>query len=439
MYIESLSVNQFRCFEHAELKFQYPGRRHGSKRAPRLANVNLLLGDNGTGKSAVLTAVALAVLAEIIQSTGFRPYFLVRRAGADYDPDDPPQGINAEARASLRLHMEDTFPTPTHWEENGNGNRSLSVIGQAIIKRRRTLETVESAAHVNPAAWEGLFVEDAPAFFLAGYGATRRVENAETFDTSVRDRTRAMRYQRVAGLFEEYVGLTPVNVWLSALRTAGHLEEGIALLNRLLPEDVQVNRRTLSYKEPRFLVRGTLLPFAALSDGYRAFIGWVGDLLFQLNRVIPAAQKLTDLHGVVMVDELDLLLHPAWQRTVIDALALAFPRLQFFFTSHSPIIAGTLEAANIYVTEQNPQTGAITIQPGRENVHGLSADQILTSPYFDLTTPRAPDAVDQMNDLARSAWEGDPTASQEFLRRLTEGFEPVPMPNADRPRRAREE
>jgi hypothetical protein len=91
-----------------------------------------------------------------------------------------------------------------------------------------------------------------------------------------------------------------------------------------------------------------------------------------------------------------------------------------------------LEAANIFVTEQDPQTGAMTLQPGRENVHGLSADQILTSAYFDLPTPRAPDAVNQMNDLARSAWAGDPAASEEFLRRLTEGFEPVSPPPAER-------
>ena len=142
-------------------------------------------------------------------------------------------------------------------------------------------------------------------------------------------------------------------------------------------------------------------------------------------RVTPAEHKLTELRGVVMVDELDLLLHPAWQRTVVESLATTFPNLQFFFTSHSPIITGTLEAANIFVTETEPETGATTIVPGQERVHGLSADQILTSSYFDLPTPRAPDAVNQMNALARDAWAGDENASLEFLRRMTEGFEPV--------------
>ena len=432
MYIESLSINQFRCFEHADIKFQYPGRRHGPKHAPRLANVNLLLGDNGTGKSAVLKAVALAVLAEIIQSTGFRPYYLVRRVGTEFKQDDPPQEIKAEVRATLRLHREDINTISAIPKEAKNGIDILSVIGQAIIERRHDLEKIESAARVNLMAWEAIFDEDKPAFFLVGYGATRRVENAETFDTSVRDRARAMRYQRVAGLFEDYVGLTPVNVWIAGLQSSGRLENGIALLNGILPDDVQVSQSTLGNKEPQFLVRGTLLPFGALSDGYRAFIGWVGDLMFQLNRVLAAEQELTDIHGVVMVDELDLLLHPAWQRTVIDSLAAAFPNIQFFFTSHSPILASSLEAINIFVTERDPQSGISTIELGRQNVHGLSADQILSSSYFDLPTSRSPDAVDQMNNLARSAWAGDTSASQELLKRLTTGFEPLSASYADR-------
>ena len=273
--------------------------------------------------------------------------------------------------------------------------------------------------------FDELFDENTPAFFLAGYGATRRVENTEKFDSNARNRSRGLRYQRVAGLFEDYVSLVPVDVWRIELEEQQRLAEGIELLNAVLPTDVRLHFEDAQKKSVLFSVRGTLLPFGALSDGYRAFIGWVGDLLYQMCRVTPAEHKLMDLRGVVMVDELDLLLHPAWQRTVVEALATTFPNLQFFFTSHSPIITGTLEAANIFVTETDPETGASIVVPGQERVHGLSADQILTSSYFDLPTPRAPDAVNQMNDLARDAWAGDENASLEFLRRMTEGFEPV--------------
>ena len=199
-----------------------------------------------------------------------------------------------------------------------------------------------------------------------------------------REKSRTLRYQRVAGLFEEAITLTPVSAWWNEFQQKGRTQEGLSLLNALLPGDVRVVENTTKVgaqpaTEIGFNVRGTLLPFPALSDDYRGFVGWVVDLLYQMSQVTPSEHKLTDLCGVVIVDELDLLLHPAWQRTVIETIATTFPRLQFFFTSHSPIIAGTLEAANLIVTEVDEETGQIKIDKSREQVYGLSADQVLSS------------------------------------------------------------
>ena len=78
------------------------------------------------------------------------------------------------------------------------------------------------------------------------------------------------------------------------------------------------------------------IEFPNLSDGYRAFIGWVADMLFHVYYGCPPGKKLADLCGIVMVDEIDLHLHPRWQMKVISTVARAFPRMQFIFTSHSP-------------------------------------------------------------------------------------------------------
>lgn len=423
MYIESLEVNKFRCFEQARVQFEYLDRR-GEKTALRLPNVNLILGDNGAGKSAILKAIALAVLGRIIQSAGFRPYLLVRRVGEMENANRKQE--NAKVQAKICLHDQDSEEMPSAWKQGITG----SITGQATITRISSTETISSTAHVNPGKWQPLFEDFSPAFFLVGYGATRRVESPESFDTAARERSRAPRYQRVASLFEESVSLTPVNVWWNTFRERERLKEGLELLNSLLPGGVRATHEILGLSganitsDVLFRVRGTDLPFPALSDGYRGFIGWVVDLLYHMCQVTPTKHRLTDLSGVVIVDELDLLLHPAWQRTVIETIATTFPRLQFFFTSHSPIIAGTLEAANLIITEVSEETGEVKINKSREHVFGLSADQVLGSPYFGLTTSRAPAAEDYLRELARRSSEGDATAAEDYMRLLAEGFGP---------------
>ena len=420
MYVESLEVTNFKCFEKARVLFEYDGR-HGESKAPRLPNVNLILGDNGTGKSALLMGLTLGVLGGVIQSSGYYPYLLVRRTEQDRDAA-PRQSKNAMVQAKIGLHPQDAEGAPEPWGMETTG----SITGQATLTRLGDTETISSAAQVNPGKWSPLYENASPAFFLAAYGASRRAGSAETFDPSARERSRSPRYQRVAVLFEEAVTLTPVSAWWNEMRQKDRLKEGLDLLNALLPPAVQGESEIFRLQgatptpDVEFNVRGTGLPFPALSDGYRGFVGWVVDLLYQMSLVTPQPHKLTDLCGVVIVDELDLLLHPAWQRTVIETIATTFPRLQFFFTSHSPIIAGTLEAANLIVTEVDEETGQVKIDKSREQVYGLSADQVLNSRYFGLASSRAPGLEQQLQELAEKALE-DPSAAKKYLRLLAEG------------------
>lgn len=435
MYIESLFVSNFRCFEEARVSFEYAGR-HTESKAPRLPNVNLILGDNGTGKSAILTAITLSVLGRVIQSVGYRPFYLVRRTDREGDTL-PGHQENATVQTGLRLHPQDAVEAPEKW----GGGTTGSLPGLAIISRLADTETFIASSREDPGEWRPLYEDASPGFFLAAYGASRRVASSREFDPAQREKARAPRYQRVAGLFEEAVTLTPVDVWAYELRQKDRLEQGIALLNALLPLPVRVSAERLEMgghlitpSEVVFRVRGTRLPFPALSDGYRGFVGWVVDLLYQMSQVTPPGRALADLRGVVIVDELDLLLHPDWQRTVIGTIAATFPRLQFFFTSHSPIIAGTLEAANIIVTEVDEDTGRVRISKGRERVYGLSADQVLSSRYFGLASSRAPGAERSLRDLAGRALE-DPDAAEEYLRLLADGGDgTAEAPPAEPPR-----
>ena len=88
-----------------------------------------------------------------------------------------------------------------------------------------------------------------------------------------------------------------------------------------------------------------------LSDGFRAIISMAADLAYRLVRLNPqlGARAVTDTPGVVMIDEIDMHLHPVWQQTVLMDFMKAFPSLQFIVSTHSPHVLSTVPAEAIRI------------------------------------------------------------------------------------------
>jgi len=164
------------------------------------------------------------------------------------------------------------------------------------------------------------------------------------------------------------------------------------------------------------------VPFPALSDGYRAYLGWIGDLLYHICETCPRGRKLTDNHGIVMVDEIDLHLHPQWQMQVLPMIAKALPHIQFIVTSHSPLIAGSLEWMNVLVMVPEPHQASKVVRIP-ERIHGLDADQLLLTDLFGLRSTRAPSKEARLKALTLRAREGDDQAPLELLREMSAGSE----------------
>lgn len=412
LYIETLTIRNFRCFTDATLELNYPGRSPGKDDATPLRNpnVNLFLGGNGSGKSSVFKALALGVIAPIISNSGFQAEHLVRRQPGEID-GTVSFGGSSEKTGGNRLREETasvgTALRLSQIDAEFQPNTGDSVTGGAVIRRFGDVEKVESEPFSNPNIWDYMFYNESPAFFLAGYGANRRTERPEGYS----EQSRSPRYQRVASLFEDHVGLVPFSYASLQLKSLGAFAEARSLLNALIPPAVQLTELEDKQKRPLFENDGVLLPFPALSDGFRTFAGWVWDLLYQIAKVQysetanqtaepPPRPGLAEMSGVVVVDEIDLFLHPEWQRIVVDLVVTAFPNLQFLFSTHSPLVAGALEPANIFVMETG-SGGTVDIARYSERIHGLSANQILTSSYFGLRSTRAPEAG-TLTDLARS-------------------------------------
>lgn len=97
-----------------------------------------------------------------------------------------------------------------------------------------------------------------------------------------------------------------------------------------------------------------------LSDGEKCLLALIGDLARRLA-MANGRQTGTPLHrhGVVLIDELDLHLHPEWQRMILPRLLDTFPNCQFFITTHSPLVLNQLQPANLFMLSDDGQELAV--------------------------------------------------------------------------------
>jgi predicted ATP-binding protein involved in virulence len=108
------------------------------------------------------------------------------------------------------------------------------------------------------------------------------------------------------------------------------------------------------------------LPFGALSDGQRNMIAMVGDLAFKAAQLNPhlGSEVLVRTPGVVLIDEIDLHLHPRWQRHVVEDLRRLFPEVQFIATTHSPFIVQSMREGELSPLDAQPvpETGNLGVE-----------------------------------------------------------------------------
>lgn len=399
MYVERVRISNLRTIEKATVELCVPKPNGTIDPHGPLPNVTLLLGTNGVGKTSVLRAIAMGALGPLLpRSSGFVPKSLVRR-------------VKGRIAKSAVVEAELVFTKQ-------DASRLKRTKGRVVLSPnpRSFQDRFHDVAKIPPWA-KPLWDDKSPALFVVGYGASRRVDSAGAFGSQMQEKERNLRFHRVAGLFEESVVLRPLSSWLPQWDNAGRRKQFLGLLADILPNVDLIDE--LEGGEYLFRVGPSLLPFDALSDGLRALIGWVVDLLYQVSRFAASGSMLFDTEGLVLVDEVDLHLHPAWQREIIPRLARAMPKIQFVFTSHSPMLVGSLHRENVRVLRVVDD--ATVVEPATIEVHGLSADQILTSEYFGLDTAREPTFAGELKQVASDARGGDAQSAQKFLRMLALG------------------
>jgi hypothetical protein len=153
-----------------------------------------------------------------------------------------------------------------------------------------------------------------------------------------------------------------------------------------------------------------------MSWGYQVFAAFAADYASRLIEWYPDSQ--TPLHepGICLVDELDLHMHPSWQRKVIDDLSRIFPATQFIVTVHSPLVVQAAEDANLVVLKRYPDDPSrVQIDNDVEAIKGWRIDQVLTSDLFGLESARSPNVANNLAER-RKLLGNDNLTTEEAAR-----------------------
>ena len=162
---------------------------------------------------------------------------------------------------------------------------------------------------------------------------------------------------------------------------------------------------------------GTVVPFTSLSDGYRNVIKIIVDIATRMCILNPYQKEnvLKNTPGIVVIDEIDLSLHPTWQRKIIGILKELFPKIQFICATHSPFIIQSLEEGELITLDQplDSEYSGESIEDIAEDIMGVKMVQ-----YSIKKQKMYEAAQDYLKALERAESQKDLDALRNKMNRL---------------------
>ena len=360
MKISKLRLENIRCFKDIEISFE--------DKKGDVKNWSFIVGDNGQGKTTILRSLAAglcdkegasALLAEL--------YGFLRRSKKRgsieiclKNEDDKKYTLKTQIEGDNESVFHDVFHGDCVGKENSNKAKNF--------KREK--------------------------IFAVAYGASRSVTGTESYE----------EYALVDSLYTLFNYKYPLqNAELGASRVKIHSGEEWKKLQNILKEVLMFQEddeifleRTGLYVETR---RGKE-SFNTLSDGYKSLTSVILDFL-SWNLIYKEDEDfdLSNLSGILIIDELEQHLHPKWQRKIVKILSEQFPKVQFICSTHTPIcVLGLNDLENSWLFKAAYVNNHSEVERFdlKEDFKGYRSDQILTSGIFDLTDTRSVSVEDKL-------------------------------------------
>lgn len=378
MRIKHLVIENFRAIEHLELHC--------------VDGMNVFIGDNGTGKSTVLEAVA--ILYSWLSALVKRP----RGKGRSIAEQDITRGAHY---CYLEIDVE------------YNGRR----VEWSILKGVESLDRRTRLADLRSFAENLRFSTDENKPLLTFYGINRNITTISVdknlYDTKEKKAKTTKNDTATFGwrsFFNWYYERENEENRMKARFNPKYHDETLDAIRHCMEEVFPgyTNLRVEDRPKTHFVVdkQGMLLDFSMLSDGEKSYITLVLDIARRLAERSDAPMSIFNGEHIVLIDEVDLHLHPSWQLFVISNLRRMFPGCQFFITSHSPLVLSSLEQQGQLVVLKNGHRFEVSDIP-----YGDNGDYILKR-FFGLTEVRNPKVQREIDAIASELGKQKPDLEQ---------------------------
>ena len=410
-YFLSLSLENVRSFGEKQTIHFTEGGKEGGKPA----QWTVILGDNGVGKTTVLRA--LAAMRPIESKQGEHQFRLAYVVFDNGDWTLLTKNDNASrARVEAKVHAE------LMAGEGHSFSLQITQFMMATICNVPDFDEAQSVANL----------------VCYGYGASRTTGNSVIGENPADADT-------CASLFDDRADLLDPQEWFLNVDYGSRLVEpqntSLAdarkrveqMLIAVLPgvTALKINLAGTPQKPQislQFLLHGTWVKLRDLSLGYQTLVVWLTDFASKLYIRYPDSKNPLAEPAIVLIDEIDLHLHPAWQRTLLADLSKIFPNTQFIATAHSPLVVQAAGDAGANVVLLRREGDHTIVVPDLEDVRGWRIDQIMTSELFGLETARSLGTEKKLQRRAELLTKTKRTAAEKKeLEALTRELDAEPL------------
>ena len=385
IYFLSLEIENARCFAEKQVL-------HLVDLNDRPARWTLLVGDNGVGKTTLLQCLAW------MRPTPYYPPGKDTQAGIqpwlhDQDPPDMARLLRDGAyRTALQTEMVEIPALALHCSSTARVKTGITLYAKnnKLANVRRTVNEPEKT--VEP------FVITYAANRYMGYQNADELSESEPGDLLQTDSTELIDAADVLSRldYSALKGNAKSKARLDSMKRA--LVDILPFINAA--SDIGI----LDPEEPggglRFQTQYGDVPLDGLSLGHRTVTAWIVDLAWKLVKRYPESTKPLEEPSVVLIDEIDLHLHPRWQRMIMKQLSDHFTNVQFVATTHSPLMITSMRDVNVAVLKQTEGGNHVAIENEPSVVEEWRFDQILVN-LFELETARSL-RVEAFRDFCRS-------------------------------------